>query len=179
MSQMQIRDIKQEKLDAEKTAFRNCRSDLSDISFEITQSTAEAKVFGAILLFAVPIGGRIMLRRMAGSPDGGMSAIDIGFWILMGCIALVTVIFAVAGRMQSGVSVSGKTVFYKGNCWSSDEISLIRCTKWLEHVEVYADGKKVISFPWSMEHSELLIAWARVCGIKFEDKRMHMFTENP
>jgi len=69
----------------------------------------------------------------------------------------------------------GKKLFYNGNCWSSDEISHVKCTKWLERVEVYSSGKKVLTFPWEKDNSELFIAWVKKCGIKFEDNRIHLF----
>ena len=73
------------------------------------------------------------------------------------------------------ISVSGKTVFYNGECWTSDEISCVKCTKWLERVEVYSNGKKVLTFPWELDNSELFIAWVNKCGIAFEDYRMKAF----
>lgn len=172
MNQPQIRNIRLEKLHAEKTALNGCRSDLSDVNFEIGKNSYTAKVFGMIVLFAAVFGGRIFLRRMIGNPEAGLSAIDIGFWVLIGCILIFAVVSALTSRKRASITVSGKTVFSKGNCFTSDEISLVRVTRWLERVEVYVDGKKVIVFPWEMDHSETFIAWTRKCGIAFEDKRM-------
>lgn len=171
MSQYQFRDIRKEKLDAEKTAFRNCREDFSDVSFEIGKSSYTAKAFGAIVLFAVFFGGRIILRRRVGNPEAGTSAVDIGFWVLIAVILVVAVASALMQRVRAGISVSGKTVFCGGNCFTSDEISKVRITRWMERVEIYADGKRVIKFPWELDNSELFIAWARRCGITIEDRR--------
>ena len=43
----------------------------------------------------------------------------------------------------------------------------------IETVAVYSAGKKILSFPWSMENSELFIAWVKKCGIVFEDNRIN------
>lgn len=171
MSQPQFRNIRQEKLDAENTALNGCRSDLSDVNFTVGQSSYTAKVFGAIALFAIVFGGRVFLRRQIGNPEAGLSATDIGFWILVGCILVFAAISAMMSRKRSGITVSGKTVFSGGNCWTSDDISLVKITRWLERVEVYSDGKKVITFPWEYDRSEVFIAWVKKCGIALEDKR--------
>lgn len=171
MNQYQFRNIRQEKLDAEKTALNNCRSDLSDVNFAVGQSSYTAKVFAAIALFAIIFGGRIFLRRRIGNPEAGLSAIDIGFWVLIGCILVFAVISAITSRRQSGITVSGKTVFFGGNCWTCDEISHVKITRWLERIEVYSDGKRIIRFPWEMDNSEVFIAWVKKCGITLEDKR--------
>lgn len=164
-----------EKLARENTAFRDCRKDMSDVNFEIGKSSYTAKAFLVIVL-AVPVfGGRILLRRYAGNPDRGMSTLDVFFWIFIGIILVLSIILAVAQKSKPTISVSGKTIFYNGSCWTSDEISCVKCSKWLERVEVYSNGKKVISFPWELDNSELLIAWAKKCGIRFDDKRIKRF----
>lgn len=171
MSQYQFRDIRKEKLDAEKTALRNCREDLSDVNFEIGKSSYTAKAFGAIVLFAVFFGGRIVLRRRIGNPEAGMSALDIGFWVFILLILVLAIASALTQRGRAGIRVAGKTVFCGGNCYTADEISLVKVTRWMERVEVYCDGKRVIRFPWELDNSELFIAWTKKCGIAFEDDR--------
>lgn len=160
------------KLALENTAFNNCHSDMSDVSFEIGRSSYSIKIFAAIVVFAVIFGIRILSRRIIGNPDYTMSAIDIAFWIFIGCILICTIAFAIIQSKKPSISVSGKTVFYNGNCWTSDEISCVKCSKWLERIEVYSNGKMVISFFWEKDNSELFIAWTKKCGIIFEDNRM-------
>lgn len=164
-----------EKLAREDSALDNCRSDMSDVNFEIGKSSYTAKVFGMIVLFAVFFGGRIFLRRMIADAGYASSTGNTIFWILIGCIALLTIVTAVTQAKQPTVTVSGKTVFYNGNCWTSDEISCVKCTKWLERVEVYVNGKKVIVFPWELDNSEVFIAWTKKCGIVFDDNRIKRF----
>lgn len=171
MSQPQFRNIRLEKRNAESTALNGCRSDLSDVNFAVGNSSYTAKAFGMIVVFAVVFGGRIFLRRRIGNPEAGLSGIDIGFWILIGCILLVAIISALTQKTRASITVSGKTVFYGGNCYTSDEISLVKVTRWMERVEVYADGKRVIRFPWELDNSEVFIAWTKKCGIAFEDNR--------
>lgn len=60
------------KLAAENTALSGCRSDMSDVSFEIGKSSNSVKIFIAIVLFAIFFGGRILLRRRAGNPNYSM-----------------------------------------------------------------------------------------------------------
>ncbi|MDE7365475.1 MAG: hypothetical protein K2N27_11480 [Ruminococcus sp.] len=162
------------KLVLENTAFNNCRSDMSDISFEIGKSSYSVKIFLAIVLFAVVFGGRILLRRHAGNPNYSMSATDIAFWAFIGFIFICTVVYAIIHSKKPNISVSGKTVFYNGNCWNSDEISCVKCSKWFEYIEVYSGGKKIIAFPWEKDNSELFIAWTKKCGILFEDNRINL-----
>lgn len=171
----QFSNKKLEKLATEKTAFKNCREDMSDVSFEIGKSSYTAKLFGFIVLYAIFFGARIIARRYVGNPDMTFSVGDIIFWCFIVLIGILVVVSMIHEKNKPIISVSGKTVFYKGECWTSDEISCVKCTKWLERVEVYSIGKKVLTFPWEMDNSELFIAWVNKCGITFEDHRMKTF----
>jgi len=169
----QLLQTKEAKLSAENTALNNCKSDMSDVNFEITESSYSIKLFGLIILFALFFGGRIGLRRMAGNPDYTMSVIDKAFWIFIVCLAIFTFIYAIVKKFSKGITVAGKTIFYNGNCWTSDEISEVECTV-LNQIKVYSEGKKVLSFSWERNNSEMFIAWVRKCGISFDDKRKNL-----
>lgn len=161
------------KLAAENTAFNNCRPDMSDVSFEIGKSSYSVKIFGAIVLFALFFGVRIIARRYVGNPDMKLSAGGIVFWCFIGLLLILVIFSIIKESKRPPISVSGKTLFYNGDRWSSDEISYVKCTKWFERVDVYSGEKKVLSFPWEMDNSELFIAWVNKCGIVFEDNRMN------
>ena len=175
MNNNQIWNKKIEKLGAEKVAFKNCRTDMSDVNFEIGTSSYTAKLFGFIVLFAIFFGVRIIARQFVGNPDMTFSIGDIIFWCCIGIIAVLVIVTSIHEKNKPTISVSGKTVFYNGDCWTSDEISCVKCTKWFERVEVYSNGKKVLAFPWELDNSELFIAWVNKCGIVFDDKRMKSF----
>lgn len=160
------------KLAAEKTALNGCREDMSDVSFEIGNSSYSLKIFAGIVILAVVFGGRILIRRMVGGSELSMSVMDKAFWILIGCIAVLTVVSAIAQSKRPRISVSGKTLFFGERSWSSDEISHIRIGKLFERIEVYSKGKKILSFPWEMDNSEIFIAWTKKCGIPLVDRRM-------
>lgn len=162
------------KLAAENTALNSCCLDMSDVNFDIGKSSYSVKIFLAIVLFTVVFGGRILLRRHAGNPNYSISAKDIAFWAFIGFIFICTVVYAIIQSKKPSISVSGKTVFYNGNGWNSNDISCVKCSKWFEYIEVYSGGKKIISFPWEMDNSELFIAWVKKCGIAFEDDRMYL-----
>lgn len=174
MNNDQLGNKKLEKIAKENTAFKNCQPDMSDVNFEIGKSSYSVKIFGAIALFAIFFGIRIISRRYVGNLDMAFSIGDIIFWSFIGLIVILVVVTAIQERNKPTISVSGKTLFYNGDCWSSDEISRVKCTKWFERVEVYSGGKKVLSFPWEMDNSELFIAWFKKCGIVFEDNRMNL-----
>ena len=163
------------KLAVENTGLNECRADMSDVSFEIGKSSYTAKLFGFIVLFAIFFGVRIIARRFVGNPDMTFSIGDIIFWCCIGIIAVLVIVTSIREKNKPTISVSGKTVFYNGDCLTSDEISCVKCTKWLERVEVYSNGKKVLTFPWELDNSELFIAWVNKCGIAFEDYRMKAF----
>ena len=169
----QIGNKKLEKLAKENTALKNCQPDMSDVSFEIGKSSYSVKIFGAIALFAIFFGIRIISRRYVGNPDMAFSIGDIIFWCFIVLISILVVVSMIHEKNKPTIFVSGKTVFYNGNCWKSDEISCVRCTKWFERIEVYSKGKKVLTFPWELDNSELFIAWVKKCGIVFEDYRMN------
>ena len=175
MNNYQTGNIKLEKLAKENSAFQTCQPDMSDVNFEIGKSSSTVKIFAAIAAFAPIYGIRFFLRRYVGNPNGSMSAGDIVFWCFIGLIIVLVVVTTVKEKNSPTISVMGKKLFYNGNCWSSDEISHVKCTKWLERVEVYSSGKKVLTFPWEKDNSELFIAWVKKCGIKFEDNRIHLF----
>lgn len=162
------------KLELESTAFNNCRDDMSDVSFEIGKSSYSTKIFGAIALFAVIFGVRIIIRRFVGNPDMTFSSGDTLFWCFIALIIVLVIFTVFKESKRPPISVSGKTLFYNGDCWKTNEISCVKCTKWFERVEVYSNGKKVVSFPWEMDNSELFIAWVKKCGIVFEDYRMKL-----
>jgi hypothetical protein len=175
MNNNQFSNIKQQKLAKERTAFNNCRSDMSDVSFEIGKSSYTAKIFGFIALFAIFFGARIILRQFIGNPDMTFSIGDIIFWSCIGVITVLVIVTFIREKNKPVISVSGKTLFYNGECWSDSDISCVKCTKWFERVEVYSNGKKVLTFPWELDNSELFIAWVHKCGIVFEDSRMQAF----
>lgn len=172
MNNNKLSNIKQQKLAKEKTALNSCRSDMSDVSFEIGKSSYTAKIFGAIVIYAMFFGIRIGTRRYIGNPDVKSSAGDVIFWCFIALIAVLVVMTSISEKNRPTISVSGKTLFYDDNCWTSEEISCVKCTKWFERVEVYSNGKKVLTFPWELDNSELFIAWVNKCGIVFDDKRM-------
>lgn len=118
---------KLEKLATEKTAFNNCCADMSDVSFEIGKSSYSVKIFGAIALFAIFFGIRTIARRYVGNPDTAFSTGDIIFWCFIGLIVILVVVSAIRGSNKPTISVSGKPLFYNGDCWSSDEISRVKC----------------------------------------------------
>lgn len=168
----QFGNKKLEKLATEKTAFNDCRADMSDVNFEIGKSSYTTKIFGTIVLFALFFGVRILSRNFVGNPDMEFSVGDIIFWCFIGLILILVIISIINENKRPSILISGKTLFYNGDCWSSDEISNVKCTKWFERIEVYSAGKKVLTFPWEMDNSELFIAWVNKCGIVFEDYRM-------
>ena len=67
---------------------------------------------------------------------------DIVFWCFIGIIAVLVIVTSIHEKNKPTISVSGKTVFYNGDCWPSDEISCVKCTKWFERIEVYSNEKK-------------------------------------
>ncbi|MBR4023606.1 MAG: hypothetical protein IKI94_13645 [Ruminococcus sp.] len=172
MNQNKPMNKRLEKLAVENTAFNNCRHDMSDVSFEIGNSSYLLKACGALVLLAVVFGGRFLIRRKAGNPEYTLSTIDILFWIFIGGILIYTIVATIMLKSKPTISVAGKTVFYNGNCWTSDEITCVKCSKFLEVVNVYSYNKKVLSFAWERDNSELFIAWAKKCGIIFEDNRI-------
>lgn len=58
-------------------------------------------------------------------------------------MGVLVIIFMFREKNKPIISVSGKTIFYNGECWASDDISCVKCTKWLERVEVCSNGKKI------------------------------------
>jgi len=175
MNQNKPMNKRLEKLAVENTAFNNCRQDMSDVNFEIGKSSYTAKIFGFIVLFAIFFGVRLIARQHVGNPDMTFSVGDIIFWCFIVLIGILVVVSMIHEKNKPTISVSGKTVFYKGECWTCDEISCVKCTKWFERIEVYSNGKKVLTFPWELDNSELFIAWVNKCGIAFEDYRMKSF----
>lgn len=160
------------KLALESTAFKNCRGDMSDISFEIGKSSPMLKAMGALVIFSAIFGSRFLLRRKIGNPDHSLSTIDILFWIFIIGILIFTVVCTFLLKNQPKISVVGKTLFYGENNWTSNEITCVKCSKFTETVSVHSLNNKVVSFAWERENSELFIAWAKKCGIEFEDNRI-------
>ena len=169
---MNNNNLRQNKLIAEKTAFRYSKEDMSDVSFEIGKKSYTAKVFGLMVLFALFFGGRIIIRRSAGNPDMNFSIGDIIFWGVIALVGIFVVVTIIREKHKPTIYVAGKKVFYNGDHWTSAEISLVRCTKWFERIEVYSYGRKILTFPWERDNSELFIAWVNKCGIAFEDNRL-------
>ena len=174
MNQNKPMNKRLEKLAVENTAFNNCRQDMSDVNFEIGKSSNLIKICAAIVVFAAFFGCRILIRRKVGNPDYTLSIIDIIFWIFIGCISIYTIVSAILLKRKPTISVSGKMVFYNGNSWTCDEIECVKCSKFFERVNVYSNGRRIISFPWELDNAEMFIAWVKKCGIIFEDMRMNL-----
>ncbi len=162
---------REEKLAAENTALNDCMLDMSDVNFEITENYNSIKLFGFVILFALFWIGRIGLRRIVGNPDYTTSAIDKAFGIFIVCLIFFIVVYAVVKKFSKPITVAGKKIFYNGNCWTSDDISEVECAALSYQIKVYSNGRKVLSFPWERDNSEMFIAWVRKCGINFVDKR--------
>ncbi len=172
MNQNKPMNKRLEKLAVENTVFNNCRQDMSDVNFEIGNSSYLLKACGALVLLAVVFGGRFLIRRKAGNPEYTLSTIDILFWIFIGGILIYTIVATIMLKRKPTISVSGKMVFYNGNSWTCDEIECVKCSKFFERVNVYSNGRRIISFPWELDNAEMFIAWVKKCGIIFEDMRM-------
>lgn len=170
----QIYKTRGEKLTAENTVLNDCKPDMSDVNFEITENYNTIKLFGLVILFALFWGGRIGLRRIVGNPDYTLSPIDKVFGIFIILLIIILVVYAVAKKFSKPIIIAGKTVFYNGNCWTSDDISEVECTALSYQIKVYSNGKKVLSFSWEMNNSEKFIAWVKKCGISFIDKRKRL-----
>lgn len=161
------------KIAAEDTALNSCRGDMSDVHFEIKYPAGTYKIIIATAAFFGFFGIRLLSRRSVGNPDFKLSPLDIGFFVLLGLIVVLAIISAILGKKKSNITVSGKSIFYKGSSWTSDEIACVKCSKFFEHISVYSAGRKILSFPWTMENAEIFIAWTKKCGILFEDNRMN------
>lgn len=159
------------KLAKEKTAFNNCSEDMSDVKFELGKSCYSPKIFAMIVLYAVVFCGRNFLKQHIVNPDMEMPVSDIIFWIFIGVILIYVIISTIIQSRRKSISVNGKKLFYNGDCWTSDDISYVKCSKLLERIEVFSKGKKILSFPWELDNSELFIAWVKKCGIMFDDNR--------
>lgn len=168
-------NLRQSKLLAEKTAFKYSKEDMSDVSFEIGKSSYTAKVFGMMVLFALFFGGRFLIRKFVGNTNNNLSVVDIIFWGIIALVGILVVVTVIREKKKPTIFVKGKKIFYNGDQWTSDEIVLVRCTKWLERIEVYSHGRKILNFSWEMDNAELFIAWVNKCGIAFEDNRMTAF----
>ena len=174
MEQNQFGSTRSSKLALENTAWKHCRPDMSDVNFEIGKSSYTAKIFGAIVLLAASFGVRMLAKPYFEEESITLLAVDVIFWCFIALIAVLVSITIIHEKKRPTITVSGDTVFCDGKCWTSHEISRVRCTKWLERVEVYVNYKKVLYFPWEMDNSELFIAWVKRCGITFEDMRMKL-----
>ncbi len=162
-----------EKLANEKNAFAG--RDLADISFEIGRGGYGAYAFLLIAAFAVLFGGRFLARRGIGG--AALSVGDFLFWLFIAAVVIAALLSLLLKRKKTGISVMGGTIFCDGNCYPPEEVTRVRCTRWLERVEVFAGKKKILSAEWNRDNAELLIAWARRCGIPFEDKRFKRFDD--
>ena len=161
-----------EKRQLEYTALHGVK--LSDVQFTLKNSAAAAQICGMIAGMGILYGGRFFLKQRITHPDAGLSVTDTIFWILMALLLIGGIVILLRSGKQTGISVSGNTLFCGASSWTSDEITGAKCTRWMETISLYAGGKKILSISWSMENSELLIAWINKCGIPFDDNRLPM-----
>ena len=116
-----------------------------------------------------------MLSPYFVSTGTALSIGDVIFWCFIVLMCILVFVSVIREKDKPTILASGKSVICSGKCRTSDDISCIKCTQWLERVEVYSAGKRVLSFPWEMDNSELFIAWIHRCGIAFKDYRMKAF----
>lgn len=160
---------RQAKLQTERTAFSNCKEDLSDISFEVKGSSGSVKamlpLIGAMLLFVT----YFIIKYSRGDTKEMASS----FTFVFGAFAVMLVIVSVALFVTSKkppVIVRGKTVSVGDLSLTSDQISHVECTS-MNQIKIHSKGKKVCVFSWHEDNGELFMAWARKCKIVILDKR--------
>ena len=103
---------------------------MSDVSFEIGKSSYTAKLFGFIVLYAIFFGARIIARRYVGNPDMTFSVGDIIFWCFIVLIGILVVVSMIHEKNKPIISVSGKTVFYKGEASSAIRSAIAFSSAW-------------------------------------------------
>ena len=86
------------------------------------------------------------MRRSVGNPDMNFSIGDIIFWGIIALIGILVVVSIIREKTKPTIFVTGKKIFYNGDYWTSDEISLVKCTKRLGRIKVYSYDKKILQF---------------------------------
>lgn len=161
---------KQQRLAAEKTAFANCKEDMSDVRFDVKGSTASVKellpIIGAIVLFAA-----FFIVKFARGDSQEMKNGLVFVFVVVGILLLICGVSMLVSSKRPAVSVRGKTVSCKDKSWTNAELSHIECTA-MGKIKAHSKGKVVFSFPWETEGAELFLAWAGKLGIVILDKRM-------
>ena len=85
--------------------------------------------------------------QYVGKPGKNLSAVDAAFWCLIALMMFFIIFTVIKDSKRPAISVSGKTLSFDGVSLTSYEISRVKCTKLLERIEVYSDGRKVLVFP--------------------------------
>ena len=142
-------------------AFDHCRDDLSDIDFLAGGNNVTLPVFAGIFGTMAFLSLRLWIRRRIAGRSNSFGVV-IFFLLLLGAIYML--VLWLKQRSGGKIRVTGKALSCRGNFYSADEISLVKCN-WLGNVCVYVGGKKIASVSWDEENAELIIAWSRKCGI--------------
>lgn len=164
-----IEASRQAKLQTEKTAFANCKEDMSDVSFEVKGSADSVKamlpLLGSFLLFVA----YFIIKYSRGDSEEMASGFTFVFGVLAITFIIVSIAMFVTGK-KPPVIVRGKTLSVGDLSLTSDMISHVECTA-LNQIKVHSKGKKVCVFSWNEDNGELFMAWARKCKIVILDKR--------
>lgn len=167
-----LNNRKQQKLEAEKTAFSNCKEDLSDVLFEVGGHDASGKATLCILGFVLLFAARFIVKYTFDDLSEMAGALNFVFIVIIVCLAIFGVWFFVTDR-KPPILVNGKSVKQGDKIWTNKDISHVECTS-LNKIKVHSRGKVIFSFSWEVEDSELFLAWARKCGIVILDKRIRL-----
>lgn len=151
------------KRKAEKTALDDCQSDLSDVRFTVGEKNNSYAYLTALCLAAFPFLARMILRYA--DADGKKF---IG--IIIAATAIPVVIAIIHSKFKPKISISGRTLSYKGKNYEDNEIAQLTLPSF-GSIKVYSMGKVIAKAGYDDENYEKLVAWANKCNIYIEDKR--------
>ena len=159
---------RQAKLEREENAFRDTK--LEDIEFVAGVRRmivpAVCSLSGIVVMFC----GKNLLEQLFVHKERDHSADGTVERVLI-VIALVACITALLWQLlRPKIGVSGREFYYRKVWHDAHEIEELHITR-SGRVQIILQRKKLCSYAWDEENTELLIAWARKCGVQVRDDR--------
>lgn len=161
-------EIQRRKQITERNAFSD--TEIDDISFTVGRWNAHITGFFMIAGAAVLMCGWHLLEHLfvhnVRDTSWDATITRIAIIVLISICVLLTVYQLIRPKMH----VRGTGFTCRGELCGFSEIDKLHITAG-NSVQVYVNGKKLVSYSWYETNAEKLIAWARKCSVRIEDER--------
>ncbi len=158
----QMREQKKAHIKEEESALRSFDETLSNVSFVVGEKDITTPLMIGILVVAVPLIGKMIVKDAATEGLGFVDYLGIGVLVVL---AGATIYQFFHHKHKHKITIKQKTLYYGAQSWASDRIDYVKCTS-AGVIKVCIDGKIAAKANLSEQNAGTFIAWAKKCSIR-------------